>query len=129
MTSRRGSDAAELPALKKVTPQLPPSDEEVEALREDLRRMGCAGLLSVPWGFQEETMVRELMDEPPAQFHGTVRAYPEKWSGRTWRAVYDFGTGGCGLTNRKDDFAREMFDGRVDAKEGYSVEDCRAKRA
>ena len=70
-----------------------------------------------------------MMDEPPAQFHGTVRAYPEKWSGRTWQAVYDFGTGGCGLTNRKDDFAREMFDGKVDAKEGYSVEDCNDKRA
>ena len=66
MTSRRVSEAAELPALKKVTPQLLPSDGEVKALREDLWRMGCAGLLSVPWGFQEETMVRELMDDPAA---------------------------------------------------------------
>ena len=78
MTSRRVSEAAELPALKKVTPQLPPSDEEVKTLRKDLRRIGSTGQLSVPWGFQEETMVRELMDEPPAQFHGTIWAYPEK---------------------------------------------------
>ena len=98
-------------------------------MREDLRRMGCAGLLTVPWGFQEETMVRELMDNPPVQFLETVRAHPEKWSRKTWQTVYDFRKDGCGLTNRKDDFARVMFDEKVDAKEGYSVEDIKDKCA
>ena len=37
----------ELPTLQKVIPQLPTKEEEVEMLREDLRQMDCAGLLSV----------------------------------------------------------------------------------
>ena len=78
MTPRKFSEAPKLPTLKKVIPQLPFSDKDVEILREDLRRMGCAGLLMVPWGFQEETMVWKLMDDPPPQFHETVRAHPEK---------------------------------------------------
>src|SRR5687767_486664 len=119
MTPRRMGDATELPTLRKVIPQLPSSEGDVEILREDLRRMGCAGLLMVPWGFQEETMVRELLGDPPSQFHKTVRAHPETWTRKTWQKVYGFRKGGYGLTNRKDEFAREMFDGRVDAKEGF----------
>ena len=45
-----------------------------------------------------------------------------------WQAVYGFRKDGYGLKGRKDDFARELFDGRVDAKKRFSVEDCRDKR-
>ena len=73
-------------------------------------------------------MVKELLGDVPNQYRKTVRAQPEKWTRRMWQAVYGFRKDGYGLTSRKDDFARELFDGRVDAKEGFSVEDCRDKR-
>ena len=65
MAPRRTGEEQELPSLRKVIPQLPAKEEDVEMLREDLRRMGCAGLLTVPWGFREEGMVRELIGDPP----------------------------------------------------------------
>ena len=69
---------------------MPTKKEDYEMLREDLRRMGCAGLLSVPWGFREEEMVCELMGAPPNQYHKTPRAHPETWTKRTWQRVYGF---------------------------------------
>ena len=65
MAPRKASDEQELPALRRVVPQVPTKEENVEMLREDLRRMGCADLLSVPWDFQEEEMVRELIGALP----------------------------------------------------------------
>ena len=60
--------------------------------------MGCAGLLTVPWGFREEEMVRELIGEPPNQYHQTLWAHPESWTRKTWQQVYGFRKGGAGLT-------------------------------
>ena len=65
MAPRKAGKEQELSTLWKVVPQLPTKEEDVEMLREDLRRMDCAGLLSVPWGFREEEMVQELIGEPP----------------------------------------------------------------
>ena len=118
-----------MPTLRKVIPQLPTKEEDIEMLREDLRRMGCAGLLTVPWGFREEEMIRELIGEPPNQYHKTLRAHPEAWTKRTWQKVYGFRLGGSGLTSRKEDFAKDQFAGKIDAKEGYSVADCKDPRA
>ena len=47
MAPRKAAEEQELPTLRKVIPQLPTKEKEVEMLREDLRRMGCAGLLTV----------------------------------------------------------------------------------
>ena len=46
--TRKAAEEQELPTLRKVIPQLPAKEKEVEMLREDLRRVGCAGLLTVP---------------------------------------------------------------------------------
>ena len=77
MAPRKASNEQELPALRKVVPQLPTKEEDIEMLQEDQRRMGCAGLLTVPWGFREEEMIRELMGSPPNQYHYMVYAHPE----------------------------------------------------
>ena len=129
MAPKRTTEASELPTLRKVIPLLPAEEEEVEMLREDLRRMGCAGLLSVPWGFREEGMVGELIGEPPNQYHQTIRAHPETWTKKTWQRVYGFRKGGFGLTSRKDEYAKDQFAGKIDSKEGYCVADCRDSRA
>ena len=34
---------------KPLIPSIPVDDEELRELREDLRAMGCAGLLARPW--------------------------------------------------------------------------------
>ncbi len=65
MAPKKSSEVQELPTLRKVVPQLPADEVEVEELREYLRHMGCVGLLTVPWGFREEAMVWELVGEPP----------------------------------------------------------------
>ena len=129
MAPKKSNDAQELPTLRKVIPQLPAEEEDIEQLREDLRRMGCAGLLSVPWGFREEAMVSELIGEPPNQYHNTARAHPELWTREMWQRVYGFRQGGSGLTSRKDEYARDQFAGKIDAKEGYCVADCKDGRA
>lgn len=107
-----------VPTLKKVVPQLPELEEGKELLKEDLIRMGCASLMEVPWGFQEERMVRELMGSPPNQYDGMIRVHPETWTKDTWRQVYSFRKGGSGLTSRKVDYAKDEFVGKIDAKEG-----------
>ena len=129
MAPRKTVEEQEIPTLRKVIPQLPAKEVDVEKLREDLGRMGCAGLLTVPWGFREEEMVRELIGEPPNQYYKTLRAHPKAWTKRTWQKVYGFRLGGSGLTSRKEDFAKDQFAGKIDAKEGYNVADCKDPRA
>ena len=129
MAPKRVVGEQELPTLRKNVPLLPKEKERREHLRQDLARMGCLGLIPVPWGFREERMVRELMGPPPNQYHGTIRAHPEAWKKETWRKVYNFRRGGMGLTGRKDDFAKDAFAGKIDAKEGYAVADCKDPRA
>ena len=48
MTPRKTGGEQEFPVLRRVVPQVPMKEEDVEMLREDLQRMGCAGLLFVP---------------------------------------------------------------------------------
>ena len=93
MTLRKTGGEQEFLVLRRVVPQVPMKEEDVETLREDLQRMGCAGLLFVPWGFQEEGMVRELMGSPPSRYHKTPRAHLETWNKRTWQRVLRVPTG------------------------------------
>ena len=52
--------------LKNVIPAVPKKDSELQALAEDLRVMGCEGLLSKPWNHRAEDTLREFRFE-----HGT----------------------------------------------------------
>ena len=65
------------------------------------------------------------MENPPNQYHKTLQAHLEAWTKRTWQKVYGFRLGGSGLTSQKEDFAKDQFAGKIDAKEGYSVADCK----
>lgn len=50
-----------LPMLRKVQPEIPTDEGEIEQLRESLGRMGCVGLLNVPWKVREEGLIRDLV--------------------------------------------------------------------
>lgn len=82
MAPKWTSEVQELPTLRKVVPQLL-VEEDVEVLREDMRRMGCADLLTLPWDFRKEAMIWELIGEHLNQYHKTIRAHPESWTKKT----------------------------------------------
>ncbi len=57
-----------------------------------------------------------------------MRAVPLLWMEEVWRLVYSFRLGGFGMANRKDDFVRGKFEGAVNPKDGYAIEDCKDER-
>jgi hypothetical protein len=46
--------------MKPLVPTIPTDDEELWQLGEDLRKMGCDGLLAQPWNVQDDSALREL---------------------------------------------------------------------
>ncbi len=41
-------------ALRSLTPGIPDNPEEKALLKEDLRQLGCVGLLAMPWNLKDE---------------------------------------------------------------------------
>ena len=115
-------------SLKAVVPGLPKNAKDRELLEEDLRRIGCHGLLGKPWGLRMEEMVTEIIGEKDNRWDGTVRQAPEKWTAKEWRKVYSFERGGEGMASRTNRFIDGMFSGKVNPKDGYAVADCRDPR-
>ena len=115
-------------SLKAVVPGLLKNSKDRELLEEDLRRIGCHGLLGKPWGLRMEEMVAEIIGEKDNRWDGTVRQAPEKWTAKEWRKVYSFECGGEGMASRTDRFIDGMFSGKVNPKDGYAVADCRDPR-
>ena len=115
-------------ALKAVVPGMPKSVKDRELLEEDLRRIGCNGLLGKPWGLRMEDMVAELIGDKDNRWDRTVRQAPEKWTAKEWRKVYNFGRGGEGMASWTDRFIDGMFSGKVNPKDRYAVADCRDSR-
>ena len=115
-------------ALKAVVAGMPKSVKDRELSEEDLRRIGCHGLLRKPWGLRMEEMVAELIREKDNWWDETVRQAPEKWTAKEWRKVYNFGRGGEGMASRTDRFIDGMFSGKVNPKDRYAVADCRDPR-
>ena len=66
--------------LKMVVPGIPKSAKDRELLEEDLRRIGCHGLIGKPWGLLMEEMVSKLMSNKDNRWHGTVCQASEKWT-------------------------------------------------
>ena len=59
-------------ALKVVVLGVPKNAKDWKHLEEDLRRIGCHGLMGKPWGLQMEEMVVELLSDKDNWWHGTV---------------------------------------------------------
>ena len=88
-----------LKALVPVVPKIPTVRRE---LKEDLERIGCAGLLNKPWNVKDKELVRELVEGAPNQFDHTVQCKSEKWTALVWREAYGFKPEGYGWALRTD---------------------------
>ena len=115
--------------LKALTPAIPSDERELQELAEDLRVMGCAGLLSKPWNLKAEDTLREFKFERGNQWLGTKRRDPENWTPDTWNRVYGFPRGiSEGWAGRRDGLFVGKFRGDADPKDGFHPGNCRNLR-
>ena len=116
MPERREEDMGKLIPVptKPLIPAIPTDDDKLRELREDLRAMGCAGLLARPWNIQSDDVLREFLFERGIQFKRTKRREPERWTPDTWAKVYGFQRGiERGWARRKDGLFAESSKGRL----------------
>ena len=110
-------------------PSIPENPIELMELKEDLRRMRCAGLLERSWALKREELVHELVQQERLNiFDGTIRNRPQMWTAELWRDTYNFPSSGAGLSNWMDGYIEGRFMHQVDPKDGYSMGDCRNGR-
>ena len=76
--------------LKPLVTAISTDDEELRELWEDLRVMGCEGLLTQPWDVQDADVQREFKFEKLNQWLNTKRRDLESWNPDTWARVYGF---------------------------------------
>ena len=58
--------------LQTVAPSIPRDPAEKDQLKEDLKRMGCEGLIVQPWTLKNREMVQEFLR--PRTNHGKIRS-------------------------------------------------------
>ena len=116
-------------ALKAVVLGVLKNAKDREHLEDDLRRIGCHGLMGKPWGLRMEEMVAELLGNKDNWWHGTMHQALEKWTANEWRKVYGFAREGEGMALRTDRFIDGKFSARVNPKDGYAVSECKETRA
>ena len=79
--------------VKPILPAIPSDGKERRELEEDLRAMGCVGLLDRPWNVSSEDTLREFLFLRGNQWDKTQRRDPDNWTPDTWCEVYGFKTG------------------------------------
>ena len=116
-------------ALKAVVPGILKSAKDRELLEEDLRQIGCHGLMEKPWRLRMEDMVVELLEDKDNRWYGTVHQAPEKWTAKEWRKVYGFTKEGEGMASRTEWFIDGKFSSWVNPKDGYAIVDYKEPKA
>ena len=115
--------------LKALIPAIPREDGELQELAEDLRVMGCEGLLAKPWNLRAEDTLREFKFERGNQWWGTKRGDPDSWTPEVWNRVYGFPRGIAeGWAGRRDGLFAGKFRGDADPKDGFHPGNCRNLR-
>ena len=115
--------------LKALIPAIPREDGELQELAEDLRVMGCEGLLAKPWNLRAEDTLREFKFERGNQWWGTKRGDPDSWTPDIWNRVYGFPRGiSEGWAGRRDGLFTGKFRGDADPKDGFHPGNCRNLR-
>jgi hypothetical protein len=115
--------------IKALIPAIPKDEGELQELAEDLRVMGCEGLLAKPWNLRSEDTLREFKYERGNQWDHTQRRDPENWTPDVWNRVYGFPRGiSEGWVGRRDGLFAGKFRGDADPKEGFHPANCRSKR-
>lgn len=112
-------------ALRSIYPQIPKDESEREMLKEDLTRMGYAGLLERPWVLRSEGMVAELLTTKSNEWEGTYRQDPKRWTPTVWQSVYNLPKGGKSWATRGDRYVEGKFNSLQDPKDGLAVADCK----
>ena len=98
-------------------------------MADDLRIMGCKGLLAKPWNLKSEEILREFKFEQGNQWVHTKTRDPDTWTPDVWNRVYGFPRGITeGRASRKDTFYAGKFRGDNDPKEGFHPGNCQSKR-
>ena len=73
--------------VKPLIPAIPTDDKVYRELKEDLRAMGCEGLLVRPWNVQSEDTMREYLFLRGNHWDETTRRDPGNWTLDTWCEV------------------------------------------
>ena len=110
--------------LQMVAPCIPRDPAEKDQLKEDLKRMGCKGLLVQPWTLKSREMVQEFLQPCSNEWEGTIRCLPEKWTVDSWAEVYGFRKEGRTMARRTDRWINCKFRSPINSKDGHSIEDC-----
>ena len=111
-------------ALKAVVSVISKGAKEKAMLEEDLRRMGCYGLIQWPWCIKYKKIVLELQQKRDNRWNRIVQQDPKKWmvvacerctafqsEARVWQ---------CG---------EGKFTHLPHPKDGYPLSDCKDPRA
>ena len=121
-------------SLRNVTPVVPEDEQERSMLKDNLYRVGCAGLLERPWNLKNEEFVQQfvMIQEQKLElnniFDATIRDRLEEWTAGVWREVYNFLLGGGGLANRTDKYVEGKFLHEVHPKDGFPIRECKDAR-
>src|SRR5450759_4681000 len=82
-------------------------------------------LLELPWSVQSEAMCREFMGAPvPSEFAKTRRGVIQGWDDLDISRAFGVPRTGTSWLSRGDDRVRGCFAGKIDDKEGWSMDQC-----
>ena len=128
--AREGDEREPFPIpLKSVVPAVPKKESELQVLVEDLRFMGCGGLLSKTRNLRSEDTLREFNFERGNQWLRTMRQAPNLWTPEVWAKVHGFQSGrGESWASRWDGFHAGKFRTDPDPKDGFHLGNCRNPR-
>ena len=110
--------------VKPLILAIPTGDREFRELTEDLRAMGCEGLLSYPCNVHSEDMLREFLFLIGNQWDKTTQNDAKNWTPDTWAKVYRFKKSKEGWAVQRDGLAARKFKGEIDPKEGLHPANC-----
>ncbi len=115
--------------LRKIKVVIPTDSNDLEELRDDLFRMGCLGLMEMPWKFQYDNIVRELINqEAVISLDDNLRGQPEEWTAEVWRRVYSLSRGKDGMATRKENCTTGRFHHHANDHDGRHIKDCKDPR-
>ena len=115
--------------LKAVILAIPKKNKELQAPAEDLRVMGCEGLLAKPWNLQAENTLREFKFERGNKWLGTKRRDPNSWTPEVKNRVYGFPRWVReGWAGRRDGLFAGKFRADPSPKDGFHPGNCRNLR-
>ena len=110
--------------MKPVRPVVPAGEAEKE-LEADLTLMGLSYLRELPWTLKSEEMLRECIGAPvPDTLEGTKRGKPDQWTIRDVAKAFKAPSDGIQTLSRTTNRLGGYFAGTIDAKEGWSLDQC-----